>query len=360
MFDKLPLWINIAVFTLAAVSVWIAGTRVAGWADAIARKTGIGQAAVGLLLLAGVTSLPEIAVTITASIGGNAQLAVNNLLGSVAMQVAILAVADSVIGRDALTAVLPDPVVLMQIALNMLMLGVVAAAVVVGDHGVLGVGVWSIGLFAVYLGSVWILTRSPGRQPWVSGHDSGGSAGSGERAQGEGSGEPVDQVQPQREQQEQLSLRSLALRTAAGAAVILVAGFVLSRSGEVIATQTGLGQSMGGFLLVAVSTSLPEVSTVIASVRLGRYVMAVSDIFGTNLFNGGMLFFVDAFYRGGPVLNEVGPFAAFAALLGLAVSGIFMIGLLERRDRTVLRMGYDSFAALLVYLGGVVVLFRLQ
>ena len=34
--------------------------------------------------------------------------------------------------------------------------------------------------------------------------------------------------------------------------------------------------------------------------------MAVSDIFGTNLFNVGMLFFVDMLYRGGPVLNEAG------------------------------------------------------
>jgi cation:H+ antiporter len=126
VFDKLPLWTNIALFSVAAVAVWLAGTRVAGWADVIARKTGLGQAAVGLLLLAGVTSLPEIAVTVTAAVGGNAQLAVNNLLGSVAMQVAILAVADSLIGKDALTAVLPDPKVLMQIALNMLLLGVVA------------------------------------------------------------------------------------------------------------------------------------------------------------------------------------------------------------------------------------------
>jgi cation:H+ antiporter len=183
---------------------------------------------------------------------------------------------------------------------------------------------------------------------------------------GQGSGEQLEADEPPRgqvekdEKKEQLSLRALVLRTSVGAAVILVAGFVLSRTGEAISAQTGLGQSMGGFLLVAVSTSLPEVSTVVASVRLRRYVMAVSDIFGTNLFNGGLLFVVDAVYRGGPVLNEVGSFAAFAALLGLAVSGIFMIGLLERRDRTVLRMGYDSFAALLVYLGGVVLLFRLQ
>jgi cation:H+ antiporter len=113
-------------------------------------------------------------------------------------------------------------------------------------------------------------------------------------------------------------------------------------------------------VLVAVSTSLPEASTVIASVRLGRYVMAVSDIFGTNLFNGGLLFVVDAVYRGGPVLNEVGDFATFAALLGVIVSALFLVGLIERRDKTVLRMGYDSLAVLAAYGIGVGLLYTLK
>ena len=233
MFEQLSLWVNIGLFTLAAVAVWIAGTRVAHWADAIAHKTGIGQAAVGLLLLAGVTSLPEVAVTITAAVGGNAQLAVNNLLGSVAMQVAILAVADAVIGKDALTAVLPDPRVLMQIALNMLVLGVVAAAVVVGDHGIWGVGVWSIGLLGLYLASVWILTRAPGRQSWVIGNAGADAAGDRDAAPAQGQGSDEAKAQLPHERLQRLSLSALVLRTAAGAAVILVAGFVLSRSGEV-------------------------------------------------------------------------------------------------------------------------------
>jgi cation:H+ antiporter len=351
MFEKLSLTLNIAIFAGAALAVWLAGTRVAGWADRLSRRTGIGQAAMGLLLLAGVTSLPEIAVTVTAAVGDNPKLAVNNLLGSVALQVAILAVADAVIGKDALTSVLPDPVVLIQVALNVLMLSLVAAAVLSGDHGFFGVGVWSSALFATYLASVWILTRSQGRRPWVA------------RGPAQGEGESKAKAEARHnddKDRDRLSLRALVLRIVGGAAVILVAGVFLSKTGEAIATQTGLGQNMGGYLLVAISTSLPELSTVIASVRLGRYVMAVSDIFGTNLFNGAMIFVVDIFYRGGLALNEVGPFAAFAALLGIVVSALFLIGLLERRDRTVLRMGYDSFAALLVYFGGTALLFQLQ
>lgn len=343
-FGSYPLALNLALFTVSAAVVWVAGTRVSRYADRIAQVSGLGHAAVGLVLLAGITSLPEIAVTTTASAGGNASLAVNNLLGSVAMQVAVLAVADFVIRRDALTSVIPDPAVLAQGTLNILTLAVVAAAVIVGDVALAGIGMWSWGLLAFYLVSVRIVTLAPGKKGWVGKGDAGAAA-SDEASTGALAA---------------LSLRALIARTALAALAILAAGFLLAKTGESIARQSGLGQSLGGFVLVAVATSLPEVSTVFEAVRLRRYVMAVSGIFGTNLLNGGLIFLADVVYRGPPVLNEVGPFSAFASLLGIAVTAIFLTGLVERRDRTVLRMGIDSIAVLVVYAGGLLILYRLS
>jgi cation:H+ antiporter len=152
----------------------------------------------------------------------------------------------------------------------------------------------------------------------------------------------------------------LAFKTALAGLAILAAGFALSRTGEAIGAQTGMGQSFAGFVLVAISTSLPEVTTVISAVRLGRYVMAVSDIFGTNLFNIGLVLLVDIVYPGGPILNEVSRFTVFAAILGIIVTTFFHTGLIERRDRTIARMGLDSFAVLAAYFSGLVVLYMLR
>jgi cation:H+ antiporter len=113
-FKSYPLWIDIMVFAVSAAVVWFTGTRVSRYADTISRQTGIGQAMIGLVLLGGITSLPEVAVTVSSALAGNAALAVNNLLGGVAMQVAILAIADAAIGRGALTSVIPDPIALLQ------------------------------------------------------------------------------------------------------------------------------------------------------------------------------------------------------------------------------------------------------
>lgn len=348
-FKEHALWINIAVFCAAAIVVWIAGTRVSRYADAISNATGIGRAAIGLLLIAGITSLPEVAVTLTASIGGNAQLAVNNLLGSIAMQVAILAIGDALIGRDALTSVIVKPVVLLQLALNNLLLALFAGAALIGDVAFLGVGAWSCALGAAYVGSIWVITRSHAQYGWTAEDLERDD----ERSQRkpETAGDVQENEQP---------LSTLIWKTVAAGAAILAAGFLLSRTGEAIAAQTGLGQSFGGFALVAISTSLPEVSTVMSAVRLGRYGMAVSNIFGTNLFNVGLIFVVDVAYRGGAVLNEVGDFSIFASLLGIVVTTFFMVGLVERRDRTVARMGFDSLAVLLAYLGGLAALYTLR
>lgn len=346
-FKEHALWFNLAVFCAAAVVVWISGTRVSRYADAISGATGIGRAAIGLLLIAGITSLPELAVTLTASIGGNAQLAVNNLLGSIAMQVAILAIGDALIGRDALTSVIVKPVVLLQLALNNLLLALFAGAALIGDIAFLGVGAWSCALAAAYVGSIWVITKSQAQNAW-----SAQELGRGERRR--------RRYEIGGAQEDEQPLSTLVWKTVAAGAAILAAGFLLSRTGEGLAAQTGLGQSFGGFALVAISTSLPEVSTVIGAVRLGRYAMAVSNIFGTNLFNVGLIFVVDVAYRGGAVLNEIGEFSIFAALLGIVVTTIFMVGLVERRDRTIARMGIDSFAVLLAYLGGLAALYTLR
>lgn len=69
---------------------------------------------------------------------------------------------------------------------------------------------------------------------------------------------------------------------------------------------------------------------------------------------------IDILAPGEPILSRVGAFSAFGALLGLVLTAVFMAGIVERRDRTVLRMGWDSLAALMLYAVGIAVLFVLS
>lgn len=339
---------NLAVFAAAAAMVWMAGVRITRYANVISVRTGMGQALVGMLLLGGVTSLPEVAVAVSAAAHGDGALAVNSVLGGIAMQVAILAVADIVIGKKALTAVVPNPIVFLQGAFKVFLLSVAASAIVVGDVAFLGIGLWMWLLFFLCVFAMWVLASAKGRRPWrvVDDEDLEGD----ERRHSE----------REAERDASHSLRSTMAKATMAAAVIVAAGYALSRTGDAIAEQTGLGESFVGAVLVAIATSLPEVSTVLTAARAGLYTMAVSDIFGTNLFDITLLFVVDAVAGGEPVLNSAGRFSTFAAIIGITVTMMFVAGVAERRDRTILRMGIDSAGVLVTYLGGLVILYFLR
>src|SRR5918994_5636612 len=162
MFRALPLWANVAIFLGSAAVVWFAGTRLARYADAIAMETGLGREILGVLLLGGMTSLPELAVATTASLAGTPALSVNDVLGSAAINVLILALADAALGRGALTSTLGSPGVLLQGVLGIILLSLVVAATLTGDIVVLGIGAWSWLMLAVYIRSGLGVTPLPG------------------------------------------------------------------------------------------------------------------------------------------------------------------------------------------------------
>ena len=344
-FEGLSLWMNAAIFGGAAIAVWLAGAKLARAADALAGRTGIDRAFLGILLLGGVTSLPELAVATTATLQGAPTLSINDVLGSAGVNVVVLAVADAVSGRGALTATQGSPILMLQGVLGMLLLALAAAPVLAGDVTVAGAGLWSWIMLAVYLASIRLLSDPHASRAWKA-------VDSADRAHRD--------EQDGRSSAGSKSLSSLIWTLSVAGGVILVAGFLLARTGDALSMQTGLGGSFFGVVFLALATSLPEWSTVIAAVRLGRHEMAIADVFGTNLFNVTIIVLVDVLHPGPPVMLEAGRFAGFAALLALALTAFFILGMLERRNRTVLRMGFDSIAALAAYGGGVVVLYGLR
>lgn len=345
MFETLPLPLSLALFAAAAAAVWAAAVRLTRRVDAIATRTGIGQEMAGLLLLGGVTSLPEMAVAVTATVQGSPALTINDLLGSAAINVVLLALADATIRRRALTSVQGSPKVLLIGVLGIITMAIVVAPTITGDILLLGIGRWSWIMLLVYAGAVWVMAHSHAEKAWRPLAGSGVGAEDGEPGE---PGEPED------------SLTTHVVRAAGAGAIVLVAGFTLASSGDAIARQTGLGSNFFGVVFLAFATSLPEASTVLAAMRLKRYEMAISDVLGTNLFNVTIIVLVDALHPGGPVLVETGRFASFSALLALVLTSLFLIGLIERRDRTVAGLGTDSVLALLVYAGGLAVLYALR
>jgi cation:H+ antiporter len=341
MFEALALPANLAAFAAAAAVVWIAGTRLAVYADALAQRTGLGHALLGVMMLGGITSLPELAVATTAAAAGHPSLSVNDVIGSAAVNVLIIALADAAIGREAITSVVASPGVLLQGVLGCALLALVCAATFAPDVALAGASAWSWALLFCCAAALAVVAKATPEKAW---HPVGRAYAAAAR-RGAASATVRGAIAP---------------KILAAAAAIIAAGFVLAKAAGAIATQTGLGTSFVGLVLLAMATSLPEVSTVLAAVRLKRYEMALADVFGTNIFNVSILFVVDLVYAGEPVLRTAGAFSGFAALLALLLTAMYVVGMIERRDRTVARMGLDSLVVLATYAAGIALLYRMR
>lgn len=329
--------------------IWLAGSRLTLYADIIADRTGLGEALVGLVLLAIATSLPEIGRTIAASLLGDPLLAVDSLFGGVVLQTAILAIADLTMVGRVLTYFAPRPVLLLQGATVVVLLGLAIAGMAAGAIlQLFGIGLWTPLLVLVYLLSLYLLKSYENRPQW----------------------RPVQlpeelmQIEVAREGRRgghrEQSLTRIGLLFGASSAVIFMAGVLLAQVGEALALQTGLGTGFVGASLLALASSLPEMSTTLAAVRLGAYSMAVANIFGTNAFLVALLFIADIFYRQGPILAAVDRSSVFAAAAGIVATAIYLAGLIERRNQRFLGMGIDSTLVLVTYVATLLILYRLS
>lgn len=348
--EDIGLLATFGIFTAAAVGVWRSGAALSRYADAIAGRTAMGRAFAGVLLLGVTTSLPEVATTSAAAIGGHPVLAGTNLLGGVAMQMAILALVDAFALRGkALSHFAANPSFLMQGVMLIALTVIACAAVAAGEpFAVLGVGFWSMLLGCGYLLALVLMYRYEQRPQWRPTEAQTGGPAAAHPAAADGT-----------VRYGHLALRQIGLRFAVAGGVVLVSGYAVAESGAAIAARTGIGENIVGATLVAIATSLPEVSTTFAAVRLGAYSMAVGNILGTNALAIALFLPADALYRDGPIFAALDPADILLGALGILVTCIWLWGGLERKARTYLGMGIDSVVVVFVYAGGLALYYAL-
>ena len=354
--QSLPLWLLALLFLVAGGAIWRAGTRLEVRVSQISDRTGMGRAFAGMFLLATATSLPEVATTVSAiAFHGNPTLAIHNLLGGVALQTAMLVVADGVARkRGALTSFAPRFVLLIQgVGLVMLLQLAVAALAAGGEPVISSVSLWTVVILAAHVVMMYLTWRYRGHPRWTPTPVDDYPAG--ERPVEVNDVDDADDVGAVDE--DGPPLRALWLRFAGASVIVLVAGWLASGAADALAYRTGLGSAFLGATALALATSLPELSTTIAASRSGRYTTAISNIFGSNAFCVSLLFLADLLHRDGSVLAGAEPSIIFISAVGAIMTCIYLWGLMERSDRTVLGIGWDSAIALAVYTGAMAVLY---
>lgn len=348
MFDSLLL--NISIFVISAGGLWFVASKLTIYLDIIAERTGLGRAITGLLLLGISTSLPEIVTTVTASVSGESQLAGSNLLGGIAMQIAVLAIVDLFALRgQAITSMAPKSILLMQGVVLVAIITLAIAAISTQEvFSFLEVGLWPLILFSFYIISVFVVYRYEINPRWAPSSDVKVA-----------SEDQKDFKAEKNKKYNDVSTKNLVFRTLGAALGVFITGYIITRSAEGVVEQAGLSSSFVGATFLALATSLPEVTTTWSAIKIGAFTMAIANILGTNTIEVALLFPADIFYREGPIINDLGNSSIFLATLGIFLTCVYLWGILERRDKTFLGMGVDSAIVLFLYLGGMIAFYFL-
>lgn len=315
-------WVTFAV---SAAVVVLAAVKLADYGDVIGTRTGLGGMFIGTILMAAATSLPELLTAANAIRSGVISLTVGDLFGSSMFNMFLIALVDlafhnmRVLRRVAISHA-------MSAGLAVFMMTMAIFFITADLDITLGwVGLDSLFLIAGYLFGMWLIRNS--------------------RFTFAAESTPVDEA----ELAKLPSLRKAIIGYVVCAGILVGVTPVMVRSAVGITEVTGLTTGLVGVILVAVVTSLPEAVATVSAVRIGAFDLAISNLFGSNIFNMVILALIDVFHTGGSLLAQVNPTMTLVGMIGLVMTALAGLGNLAGVERRVWVIEIDALAILLTY-----------
>ncbi|MBT5774897.1 MAG: sodium:calcium antiporter [Dehalococcoidia bacterium] len=327
------MWIQLAI---AAGAILWAATYMAGAADVIAVRTGLGRTFIGGVMLATATSLPELGIGVTSiAVLSEPDLAAGDAFGSNLFNLLIIGLLDffwrdgPLLNRVSFSAVLIG-------ALGILVIGVAATSIFIHQEATFASGFalspLSVVLLLAFAAAMYILFRA------------------------EQNGEDTEE-----EEEPTRSLGRAFGIYGVSASVVVAAAIWLAFVGDSLAEELGLERSFIGTQFLALSTSLPELAASIAAIRLGAPELAISNVLGSNLFNMGFILFIDdAVYVDGPIWEVVASVHVFTALAAVLMTAVVIIALMtQERGRPGRFFTFEAVMLVALYLGASALVFQL-
>lgn len=326
----MPAWL---VFALSALAVAGAGVQLARAGDVLAEGTRLGGMWMGAIVLAAATSLPELTTGINAVAQGEPNLAAGDLFGACAANMMLLALADLAVR---------GPRVLVRVTVNQALVGAlgiclasVAAIGILTTHDIaIGpISASTLVIALVYAAGMRLIHVNRGAPPFAS------------------------EAELEQRHVDRAMLRRAVVGFVAAAIVILVAAPLLTRSTAELADQLGMSHGLAGMLFLALTTTLPEASVTVGSVRVGAYSMAVGNLFGSNCFNLATFVLLDIVHGPTALLSAIDPSMALAALFASLLMALAIVEVLNKSEARLWRVEPGPTFMLLAYLVGLLAVY---
>jgi cation:H+ antiporter len=304
------------------------GTQLSRYGDIIAEMTGMGRTWVGLVLIASVTSLPELITGISSvAIFDLPDIAAGDVLGSCMFNILIIALLD-LTGDPLPISTRGHHGQVIAAGFGIVLLSLTATAFVLDARipAIFWISPFSLIFIAVYFLAIRISFLYEKRR--IS--------------------EFIKEHAEEVRYKEITKIRAYTMYALNALLVVAAATYLPSIGGQ-IAEKTGLGGTFVGSIFIALSTSLPELVVSISALRIGAVDMVLGNLFGSNLFNITILAVDDILYTKGPLIGSVAQSHMITANAAMIMTAIAVIGLIYKTSKKLYFLAWDSLGILLVY-----------
>ncbi len=303
------------VFIYAALAVCVVffSIKLANYVDLIDKKTDLSGAFIGGVILAAVTSLPELFTSISAVLFvKQPDLVMGNILGSNLFNMCIFGGAALIAAKSLCKSTIGSShfktTVITFIMFAIMMLPVVFKK----DYTVVGISVYSIILLVLYACSIKFMA--------------------GDSAESEG------------EDTSDLTLKQIIIRFVIMAVLLVTASIFITIAADHLSEEFNLGKTVGGALFLGVATSLPELTSSIALIRKGNFNACAGNVMGSGVFNFCIISVADILYRGGSVYISNDKSSSYLNIFGLvATTAVGAILLMKMRKKDTENAGLKLF-----------------
>ena len=283
------MWVGI--YAALAVCVVFFSIKLANYVDLIDKKTDLSGAFIGGVILAAVTSLPELFTSISAVLFvKQPDLVMGNILGSNLFNMCIFGGAALIAAKSLCRSTIGSShfktTVITFIMFSIMLLPVVFKK----DYTVVGISVYSIILLVLYACSIKFMA--------------------GDSAESEG------------EDNSDLTLKQIIIRFVIMAVLLVVASIFITIAADHLSEEFNLGKTVGGALFLGVATSLPELTSSIALIRKGNFNACAGNVMGSGVFNFCIISVADILYRGGSVYISKDKSSSYLNIFGLAAAAV--------------------------------------
>jgi cation:H+ antiporter len=326
--------------------LFVGGEALVRGAVSIARRLGVSPLVIGLTVVALGTSAPEFVVSVNAALSGRSELAVANVVGSNIANIALILGLACVIRPIAFDRedIRPD---------MLAMLGAFALLVALSLLGTIGrlAGTVMVGLLLAYLARTYVRERTASAQRAAAVAAAPATPPAAAAIVGEGCDlAPQDWHEEEAGEYEPVGNLALAAVLIGGGLVALVFGAdFLVKGATTVAEQLGVPATVIGLTVVALGTSLPELTTsVIASARCHADV-AVGNVLGSNVFNVLLILGLTAMISPIAIPSEIARFDVWVMLAAGAVTAFLVLvrGRIGRLAGSALFVAYIAYVVFL-------------